>query len=157
MAKHGLSTGRFSFQRERQPAAKQIDGSCLRGHTSVEIPGHVPEGASQRVFRDNTPSDLIGHQEEIAGRLIQMIEKDLDLHPDFFFGVLEMMIEIPQPHREAIDDNHFNAARQIGEHTGKVNGLLDRVKSIAPFFTVPGDPILHFLVKGNGRGDESPL
>jgi hypothetical protein len=157
MAKYGLSTGRFSFQSEGQPTAKQIGGGGFPGHTPVEIPRHVPEGASQRVFRDNTPSYFIGHQDEIADLVIQMIEKGLDLHPNLFVGVLEMMIEIPQPHREAIDDKHFNAARQIGEHTGKVNGLLDRVKLIAPLFAMPGDPLLHLLIKGNSSGDESPL
>jgi hypothetical protein len=70
MAKLGLSTQRFSFQGERYPAAKKISVCCFLGHTSVEIPGHVPEGASQRVLRDNTPSDLIGHQDEIAERMI---------------------------------------------------------------------------------------
>jgi len=59
MAKLGLSTQRFSFQSEGYPAAKKIGGGCFLGHTPVEIPGHVPEGASQRVLRDNAPSDLI--------------------------------------------------------------------------------------------------
>jgi hypothetical protein len=149
--------GRFSFQRERQPAAEQIGGCRFTGDTPVEVPGHVPEGASQRVFRDNTPSDLIGHQEEIADRLVQMIEKGFDLHPHLVFSVPEMMIEIPQPHREAIDDNNFRAARKSSEHPGKLNGFLDRMKLIAPLFAVPGDPLFHLLIKGNRCGDESPL
>jgi hypothetical protein len=157
MAKLGLSTQRFSFQRQGYPAAKQIGACCFLSHTPVEIPGHVPERASQRVFRDNTPSDFIGHQDEIAGRSIQMIDKGLDPHPELFFSVLEMMIEIPQPHCEAIDDDHLSAARQIGEHPGKFNGFLDRVKLIAPFFAVPRNPLSHFLIKGNSGGDESPL
>jgi hypothetical protein len=157
MAKLGLSTPRFSFEGERYPAAQEISACCFLGHTPVEIPGHVPEGASQRVLRDNTPSDLIGHQDEIAERMIQMIKEGLDLHLDLFFLVLEVMIEIPEPYREAVDDAHFGAARQNGEHTGKFNGLLDRVKLIAPFFAVPRDPLFHFPIKGNGRGDENPL
>jgi hypothetical protein len=68
-----------------------------------------------------------------------------------------MMIEIPKPHREAIYDNNFIPGRQGGEHTGKLNGLFDRVKSIAPLFTVPGDPFFHLLIKGNSRGDENPV
>jgi len=111
MAKLGLSTQRFSFQSERYPAAKKTGACCLLGHTPVEIPGYVSEGASQRVFRDNTPSDLIGHQDEIADRMIQMIEKGLDLRPGLFFLALEVMIEVPKPYREAIDDNNFSAAR----------------------------------------------
>jgi hypothetical protein len=157
MAKLGLSTQRFSFQSERDPAAKKIDGRCFLGHMPVEIPGHVPEGASQRVFRDNPPSDLVGHQDEIAERMIQMIEKGLDLHPDRFFLALEVMIEVPKPYREAIDDNHFSAARQNREHTGKLNGLFDRAKLIPPFFAMPGDPLFHLLIKGNSCGDESPI
>jgi hypothetical protein len=157
MAKLGLSTQRFSFQSEGYPAAKKIGGCCFLGYTPVEIPGHVPEGARQRVLGDNTPSDLIGDQDEIADRMIQVIEKGVDLHPDLFFGVLEMMIEIPQPHREAIDDTHVSASRQSSEHTGKFNGFLDRMKLIAPLFAVPGDPLFHLLIKGNRRGDESPL
>jgi hypothetical protein len=157
MAKIGLSTQRFSFQCERYPAAKKIGGCCLLGHTPVEIPGHVPEGASQGVLRDNTPSDLIGDQDEIADRMIQVIEKGVDLHPDLFFSVVEMMIEIPQPHRETIDDNNFRAARKSSEHPGKLNGFLDRMKLIASFYAVPGDPLFHLLIKGNRCGDESPL
>jgi hypothetical protein len=86
-----------------------------------------------------------------------MIKEGFDLHLDLFSLTLEVMIEIPEPYREAIDDSYFSASRQIGEHTGKFNGLLDRVKLIAPFFAVPRDPLFHFLIKGNGRGDESPL
>jgi hypothetical protein len=157
MAKLGLSTPRFSFEGERDSAAQKISACCFLGHTSVEIPGHVPEGTSQRVLRDNTPSDLIGHQDEIAERTIQMIKQSLDLHLDLFFLVLEVMIEIPEPYREAVDDAHFSAARQNAEHTGKFNGLLDRVKLIAPFFAVPRGSLFHFLIKGNGRGDENPL
>jgi len=157
MAKLGLSTQRFSFHRERYSAAKKIGGCCFLGHTPVEIPGQVPEGASQRVVRDNTPSDLIGHQDQITDRMIQMSEKGLDPHPGLFFLVLEAMKEIPKPHRETIDDNHFSAFRQSGEHTGELNGLLDGVKLIAPLFPMPGDPVFHLLIKGNGCGDESPL
>jgi len=80
--------------------------------------------------------------------MIQVIEKGVDLHLDLFFGVLEMMIEIPQPHREAIDDTHVSAARQSSEHAGKVNGFLDRMKLTAPLFAVPGDPLFHLLIKG---------
>jgi len=127
------------------------------GHTPVEVPGHVPEGAGQRVVRDNTPSDLIGHQDQITDRMIQMSEKGLYPCPDRFSLVLEAMIEIPEPHRETIDDNHFSAARQSGEHTGELNGLLDGVKLIAPLFPMPGDPLFHLWIKGNGCGDESPL
>jgi len=134
-----------------------MDGCCFLGHTSVEIPGHVPEGASQRVLRDNAPSDLIGDQDEIADRMIQVIEKGVDLHLDLFFGVLEMVIEISQPDGEAIDDKNFRAARKSSEHPGKLNGFLNRMKLIAPFFAVPGDPLFHLLIKGNRCGDESPL
>jgi len=122
----------------------------------VEVPGHVPKGASQRVLRDNPPSDLIGHQDEITGWMIQMSEKGLDLHPDLFFLVLNVMIKIPKPYREAIDNNHLSAARQNGEHAGKVDGLFDRVKLIVPLFSVPGNPLFHLLIKGNSRGDEYP-
>jgi hypothetical protein len=156
-AKPGLSTWRFSFQSERDPTTKETGVCCLLGHTPVEISGHIPEGSSQRVFRDNPPSDLIGHQDEIGDWLIQMFEKVLDPHPNLFFGVLEMMIEIPKPHREAIDDSHFRASRQIGEHTGKFNGLLDGAEMIAPLFAMPGNPLFHLLIKGYGRGDENAL
>jgi hypothetical protein len=157
MAKLGLSTQRFSFQSERYPAAKKIGVGCFLGHTPVEMPGHVPEGASQRVFRDNTPSDLVGHQDEIADRMIQTNEKSLDLHPDLLFLALKVMIEIPKPHRKAIDDNHFVWPSQVDKHTGKVDGFFDRVKLIAPLFAMPGYPVFHLLIKGNSRGDESPL
>jgi len=157
MAKLGLSTQGSSFQRERYSAAEKIGGRCFLGHTPVEIPGHIPEGASQRVVRDNPPSDLIAHQDQMAVRMIQMSEKGLDPHPDLFFLVLEAMVEIPEPHREAIDDNHFSAFRQSGEHTGELKGLLDGVKLIAPLFPMPGDPVFHFLIQGNGCSDESAL
>jgi hypothetical protein len=128
---------RFSFQRERYPAAKQINACCFLGHTPVDVTGHVSEGASQWLLRDNTPTDLIGHQDEITDRMIQMLEKRLDLHPNRFFLALEVMIEISEPYREAIDDTHFRTAGQNSERTGKFNGLLDRVELIAPFSTVP--------------------
>jgi hypothetical protein len=156
MAKLGLSTQRFSFQSHRYSAAKKIGAHCFLGNMPVEIPGHVPEGASQRVLRDNTPSDLIGHQDEIRGRMIQMSEKGLDLHPYLFFLALEVMIKVPKPHRKAIDNNNFIPVRQNSEYTGKLDGLFDRVKSIAPFFAMPGDPLFHLLIKGNSRGDENP-
>jgi hypothetical protein len=155
--KLGLSIQRFSFQSERHSAAKEVYGCGLLSHTPVEIAGHVPEGASQWVVGDNPPSDLIGHQDEIAERRIQMVQQELDLHSDLFLVVLEMIVEIPQPHGEAINDNHVTAARPIGEHTEKFNGLLDRVELIAPFFPMPGDPVLHLLINGNSRGDESPF
>jgi hypothetical protein len=148
---------RFSFQSKRYPAAKKIGGCCLLGHTPVEITGQVPEGASQCVLRNNTPSDLISHQDEIAERMIEMIEQGFDLQQNLFFFALEVMIEIPKPHREAIDDNPFRVAREVGQNTGKFNGLLDRVKLTASFFLMPGDPLLHLLVKRNSRGDEYPL
>jgi hypothetical protein len=157
MSKLGSSTQCVSFQGKGNPAAKQIGACGFPGHTSVEIPGSVPERPSQGVLRDNTPSYLIGHQDEVADRMIQMIEKCVDLDPDFFFLVLEVMIEIAEPYRKTIDDAHFSAARQSGEHTGEFDGLLDRVKLIAPFLAVTGNPFFHFLIKGNGRGDESPL
>jgi hypothetical protein len=157
MAKLGLSTQRFSFQSHRYPAAKKIGGCSFLGHTPVEIPGHVPEGATQRVIRDNPPSDLIGHQDQIADRMIQMIEKGIDLHPDLFFLALEVMIEVPKPHGKAIDDNNFVWPSQVDKHTGKFDGLFDRVKLIAPLFAMAGYPLFHLLIKGNSRGDESAL
>jgi hypothetical protein len=157
MEKLGLSTQKVSFQGKRDSAAEQIDVCGLPGHTPVKIPGPVSEGASQRVLRYNTPSDLIGHQDEIADRMIQMFEKHIDLDPDLFFVLLKLMVEIAEPHRKAIDDTHFSAARQSGEHTGEVNGLLDRMKLIIPFLAVLRDPLFHFLIKGKSRGNESPL
>jgi hypothetical protein len=148
---------KVSFQGKRDSAAKQIDVYGFPGHTPVEIPGPVPEGTSQGVLWDNTPSDLIGDQDEIADRMIQMIEKRIDLDPDLFILVLEVMIEIAEPYRKAIDETHLSAARQSGESTGEVNGFLDRVKLIVSFFAVPRDPLFHFLIKGNSRGNESPL
>jgi hypothetical protein len=157
MAKLGLSKGRFSFQGERDSAAEEIDARCFCGDTPIDMPGHVPEGAGQRVLGDNAPSDFIRHQKEIADRTIQLIEKGVDLPPNLFFSVFKMVVEIPKPYREAIHNSHFRAGGQPGERPRKDNGFFDRVKFMAPLLAMPRDSLLHLPVKGNGRGEESPF
>jgi hypothetical protein len=87
--------------------------------------------------------------------MIQMIEKSIDLPPNVFFCLLEMMIEISEPHGETIDDNHLRVGWQPAERLRKFNGLLDRAKPIGPILAMPGDPLLHFLINGKSGSDEN--
>jgi hypothetical protein len=101
----------FSFQQERDSAAEQVNAPGLLRDLAIQQAGPVPEDARETIFRDDAPTHLVGHKNEVTGSVVQNSEKAVRVVLDGKSVFIRMMVEIAQPHGQAVYHSYFAPAR----------------------------------------------